>query len=60
MAIPHHSAIGDAEGTVVIRIRSLEIFAGGKTLYFKTSPQSDTYTKGTLWGPYGGLRWVFR
>jgi hypothetical protein len=60
MLIPHHSGVGDAEGTAVVRVGSLEIFAGGKALYFRTTPQSDTYIKGTLWGPYGGLRWVFR
>jgi hypothetical protein len=60
MAIPHHSSLGDAEGTAVVRLGPIEIFAGGKLLHFKTSVQQDTYIKGTLWGPYGGLRWVFR
>ena len=60
MALPHRAALGDADATAVVRVRSLEVFAGGKGLYFRTSPQNDTYTRGLLWGPYGGLRWVFR
>jgi hypothetical protein len=60
MAFPHKSALGDAEGSAVVRLGSLEIFAGGKFLYFKTSPKQETFIRGTLWGPFGGLRWVFR
>jgi len=60
MAIPNHPALGDAEGSAVGRIGRLEIFAGGKVLYFRTSPQKDTYIKGMLAGPYGGVRWVFK
>lgn len=60
MIIPRHSTIADAEGNAVVRVRSLEIFAGGKFLHFKTTSNSDTYSSGTLWGPEAGLRWVFR
>jgi hypothetical protein len=60
MALPHRAMLGDAEGSAVVRLWSLEIFLGGKLLYFRTSPNQDTYIKGTLWGPYGGARWVFR
>jgi hypothetical protein len=60
MFIPHHPALADAEGTLVGRIRSVEIFAGGKLLYFRTSPQKETFMSGRLWGPFGGVRWVFR
>ena len=60
MGFPSRSSIGDAEGTVVGRIGSLEIFAGGKLLYFRTSPKKETYVRGLLWGPVGGVRWVFR
>lgn len=59
MGFPSHPAVGDGDVTVVGRIRKLEIFAGGKALYFRTSPQKETFIKGFLWGPYGGLRWVF-
>jgi hypothetical protein len=60
MALLHRSALGDAEGSAVVRLGRIEIFAGGKVLYFKTSPKSDTYMRGALWGPYGGVRWVFK
>jgi hypothetical protein len=60
MGFPNRSSIGDSEATLVGRIRSLEIFAGGKFLYFRTSPKKETYIKGMLWGPVGGVRWVFK
>jgi hypothetical protein len=60
MGFPHRAALWDAEGSAVVRIGNLEIFGGGKAFHFKTSPQKDQYMLGTLWGPYGGIRWVFR
>jgi len=60
MTFPHHSTIGDADGDAVVRLGRLEIFMGGKFLHFKTSPKSDTYIKGTVWGPDAGVRWVFK
>jgi len=60
MTFPHHSTLADAEGAAVVRIRSLEFFAGAKFLHFKSSPKSDTFIRGTLWGPDAGVRWVFR
>ncbi len=59
MGIPHHSAIGDGDATVVGRVGKLEVFGGGKAFYFRTSPKQDTFVRGFLWGPYGGIRWVF-
>jgi len=59
MGIPHHPAVGDGDVNVVGRVRKLEIFAGGKALYFRTSPQKETFIKGFFWGPYAGIRWVF-
>jgi hypothetical protein len=60
MTFPHRSAIGDAEGDAIVRIGHIEIFVGGKFLHFKTSPKSDTFMSGTIWGPDGGVRWVFK
>jgi len=60
MGWPKRSALGDGEATAVVRVRSLEIFAGGKGLYFRTSPKKETYVQGVLWGPFGGVRWVFK
>jgi hypothetical protein len=59
-AIPHHTTLGDAEGSAVVRLGSVEIFAGAKFLHFKTSSQQDTYVRGTIFGPQAGVRWVFR
>jgi hypothetical protein len=60
MVIPRHSTLADAEGSAIVRIRSLEFFAGAKFLHFKSSPNSDTFIRGTIWGPDAGVRWVFR
>ena len=60
MFIPFHNGLGDAEGSAVVRVRSVEVFAGAKLLYFKTSSNSDTYISGMVWGPDVGVRWVFR
>jgi hypothetical protein len=60
MYIPFHTSLGDAEGSAIARVGSIEIFAGGKVLHFKTSSNSDTYIGGTVWGPDVGVRWVFR
>jgi hypothetical protein len=60
MMLPHRSAIGDAEGNAVVRLGSIELFVGAKLLHFRTSPKNDTFVSGTLWGPQGGLRWVFK
>jgi hypothetical protein len=59
MGWPNHSGIGDGEASLVVRVRRLEFFAGMKALYFRTSPKQETYSKGFLWGPDGGIRWVF-
>ena len=59
MALPHRSSLADAEGTAVVRVRSLEFFVGGKFLHFRTSAKQDTYISGTVWGPDAGMRWVF-
>ncbi len=60
MAVPHHSTLGDTEGSAVVRVGRMEIFAGAKFLHFKSSPNSDTFIRGTIWGPDAGLRWVFK
>jgi hypothetical protein len=60
MAFPHHSMLADADGSAVVRLGSIEIFAGAKYLQFKTSPKQEAFMKGTLWGPDGGVRWVFK
>jgi hypothetical protein len=60
MLVPHHATLGDAEASAVARLGSIEIFAGAKFLHFKTTPKSDTFIRGTIWGPDAGVRWVFK
>jgi hypothetical protein len=58
--IPGHAALWDGEGSLVGRFGPMEIFAGEKAYHFRTSPTRDIYVQSMLWGPYGGVRWVFR
>ena len=56
-AIPHHSAIGDAEGSISDRIGPMELIGAYKYYHFKTSAQNDEYFKTTLDGAYVAVRW---
>jgi hypothetical protein len=55
--IPRHNTIWDADASANIRFGHFELRAGGKAFHFKTSTQSDFYTRGTLAGAFVGLRW---
>ena len=55
-AIPHHSTIGDTEGSIGYRLGAVELLAGGKFFHFKTSVQNAEYFKTTLYGAFAGLR----
>jgi hypothetical protein len=56
-AFPHRAVIGDSEGSLGLRFGHLEFIAGASAFYFKTSPKKDQYVRGTLYGPYGGIRY---
>jgi hypothetical protein len=58
--IPHHADIWDAEASVVVRVKRIEAFVGGKAFHFKTSPQADEYFSETLFGPYAGIRYLWK
>jgi hypothetical protein len=58
--LPHRADIWDVEASAVLKLGSFEAFAGGKGYHFKTSPQANQYFTDTLWGPYVGVRWIFR
>jgi len=60
MALPGRSRYADAEVSLIGSVGSLEIFGGGKGFHFRTSPKSETYQQGTIWGPMFGVRWVFK
>ncbi len=60
LGFPKRGAIADVQGTVAVRVSKIEIFAGEKFFYFKTSPRTDMYTNDTLQGVFGGIRVAFR
>ena len=56
-AIPHHWSILDTDATVAYRKGSIELRAGFKAFYFRTTPKADYYYRGTMGGVLVGLRW---
>jgi hypothetical protein len=58
--IPHHADLYDVEGNIVVRASRLEFVLGGQVFHFKTSPHGDNYYFATLYGPYAGLRYIFK
>jgi hypothetical protein len=58
--IPHHSAIASADADFAYKFGYVEVRAGMRLLYFKTSPQADFYMKGRLDGAFVGLRLYLR
>jgi hypothetical protein len=57
--IPHHAALGDAQGSIGYRLKEFEILAGGKAFYFKNSPQGAQYFADTLSGVFVGIRYYW-
>jgi hypothetical protein len=57
---PHHGDIWGAEGNLVFRGWHFEAVAGGRIFHYKTSPQADQYYSQTMFGPYGGLRFLWK
>jgi len=56
-ALPHRAVIGDGEGSLGLRFGHLEFIVGAKAFHFKTSTKKDQYVSGTMYGPYGGIRY---
>ena len=56
-AFPHRAVIGDSEGALALRAGHLEFIVGARALHFKTSPKKDQYVRGTIYGPYVGVRY---
>jgi hypothetical protein len=54
--IPHHGALGDVDASISFRYSRFELQGGAKLLYFKTSTHSDFYDKGTMGGPFVGVK----
>lgn len=60
-AWPHKFVQYDADAKLTLRIfKQLDVVAGVKDFHFKTNPQKDYYLKGTMFGPFGALRWTFK
>ncbi len=55
-ALPHRSKIGDTEIDVAARFGYVELVAGARALYFRSSRRSDHFVDGLIYGPYVGLR----
>lgn len=55
-ALPHKAALGDAEASIAFRFGRIEFIGGGKMYHFKTSAQDDNFVRGTIYGPYAGIR----
>jgi len=58
-AIPSHAALANAEASIAYKVGRVEVRAGGKVFYFKTSPQAEFYLKGLLAGGFAGLRFYW-
>jgi hypothetical protein len=57
---PHHADIWDAQVDVALRLKSIELFAGGKAYHFKTGEGGTEYFADTLQGAFVGVRYYWR
>jgi hypothetical protein len=55
--VPHHANVWDADAAANIRIGHYELRLGAKAFHFQTSFNADFVMRGTLFGPFIGLRW---
>lgn len=60
MGFPHHGDLYDGEASLVGGGPHFEFLLGARIFHLKTSPTSDQYYKETLWGPYAGLRLIWK
>ena len=58
--IPHHADLWNAEASMVLRMGRVEALLGGRAFHDKTSPQADEYFSHTEYGPYVGVRYMFK
>jgi hypothetical protein len=59
-AMQFHSRIMDGEANIAFRFGHMEFVGGAKYFNFRTSLNSDHYFKGTVFGPYGGIRYYWK
>jgi hypothetical protein len=55
-AFPGKSATWNAQTAGAVRVGRFEALFGAKAFYFKTSPKNAEYLKGTMLGPFLGIR----
>ena len=55
--IPHHAHAWDADASLNLRVSHYEVRFGAKIYHFRTSPNSDFWMEGTIYGPMVALRW---
>lgn len=60
MGFPHHGDLYDGEASLTAGGPHFELLAGARIFHLKTSPTSDQYYTQTLWGPYLGLRLIWK
>lgn len=56
-SIPHHQNSWDFDGSINFRAGHVELRAGYRGDHFRTSALQDFWVRGTMVGPYIGLRW---
>jgi hypothetical protein len=57
-AVPHRAYIADAEAAAVVHAWHVELAGGARYYLFRTSPKSDEYVRGTLFGPFVSVRFL--
>ncbi len=58
-ALPHRSYIADGEADAVISAYHLEFAGGARYYHFRSTPKTDQYVRGTLFGPFVSVRFLF-
>ena len=56
-SIPHHQNSWNFEASANFRASHYELRAGVRGYHFRTSAQQDFWVRGTMIGPFFGLRW---
>jgi hypothetical protein len=56
-SIPHHQNSWDFEGSMNFRAGHVELRLGYRGYHLRTSAQQDFWVRGTMVGPFVGLRW---
>ncbi len=59
-AIPKHADLWGAEANAVFRFGHFEGTVGARAFHDKSSPKQDEYFSQTMYGPYIGLRYMFK